>query len=59
MREWGGRCTVVSPGMVDTGFFDKPKPEKLQPEDVAAAVIFALGQDARADVREVHIIPTG
>lgn len=59
MREWGGRCTVISPGMVNTGFFDQPKPEKLQPQDVAAAVMFALTQDRRADVREVHVMPTG
>ena len=59
MRDWGGRCTVVSPGMVDTAFFDEPKPEKLQPEDVAAAVMFALRQDPRADVREIHVTPTG
>ena len=59
MREWGGRCTVISPGMVDTPFFDTAKPDKLQAEDVAAAVMFALGQPARADVREVHLMPTG
>ncbi|MGB8623386.1 MAG: SDR family oxidoreductase [Paracoccaceae bacterium] len=59
MREWGGRCTVIAPGMVDTPFFDQPKPDKLQPEDVANAVIFALGQDPRAEVREVHVMPTG
>jgi NADP-dependent 3-hydroxy acid dehydrogenase YdfG len=58
MREWGGRCTVISPGMVDTPFFDEAKPDKLKPEDVAAAVVFALSQPARADVREVHLMPT-
>jgi len=59
MAEWGGRCMVVSPGMVDTGFFDTPKPDKLQPEDVAAAVLHALEAPARATVREVHLMPTG
>jgi NADP-dependent 3-hydroxy acid dehydrogenase YdfG len=58
MREWGGRCTVISPGMVNTGFFDEEKPEKLQPDDIAAAVMFALGQGPRAGVREIHIMPT-
>ena len=57
MREWGGRCTVISPGMVDTPFFDEPKPDKIQPEDVAAAVVFALNQPATASVREIHIMP--
>jgi NADP-dependent 3-hydroxy acid dehydrogenase YdfG len=57
MREWGGRCTVISPGMVDTPFFDERKPEKLQAEDIARAVIFALDQPPHAAVREVHIMP--
>lgn len=58
MRDWGGRCTLISPGMVDTPFFDEAKPNKLKPEDVAGAVMFALEQDARAEVREVHVMPT-
>ena len=58
MREWGGRCTVISPGMVDTPFFDEAKPDKLQVEDVAQAVMFALAQPPRATVREVHVMPT-
>ena len=57
MREWGGRCTVITPGMVDTPFFDEPKPEKIQPEDVANAVIFALEKPDTASVREIHIMP--
>lgn len=57
MREWQGRCTVISPGMVDTPFFDEPKPSKIQPEDVANAVVFALGQPETAAVREIHIMP--
>ncbi len=57
MREWGGRCTVISPGMVDTPFFDEGKPGKIQPEDVAGAVMFALSQAHTAAVREIHIMP--
>ncbi|AXK42748.1 SDR family oxidoreductase [Erythrobacter aureus] len=57
MREWGGRCTVITPGMVDTPFFDEPKPEKIQPEDVANSVVFALEQPDTASVREIHIMP--
>ncbi|MDR9395563.1 MAG: SDR family oxidoreductase [Roseovarius sp.] len=59
MRDWGGRCTVIAPGMVDTPFFDTPKPDKLQAQDVANAVVFALEQPRRADVREVFVMPTG
>ncbi|MEE3218173.1 MAG: SDR family oxidoreductase [Pseudomonadota bacterium] len=59
MREWGGRCTLITPGMVDTPFFDEPKPDKIQPDDVANAVAFALSQPRSADVREIHIMPSG
>ncbi|MEW9919447.1 SDR family oxidoreductase [Marimonas sp. MJW-29] len=59
MAEWGGRCMVVSPGMVDTPFFDEAKPDKLKPEDVANAVMHALTSPARACIREIHLMPTG
>ena len=57
MREWGGRATVIAPGMVNTEFFDEEKPTKIQPEDVANAVVFALSQPATAAVREIYIMP--
>lgn len=57
MREWGGRCTVISPGMVNTEFFDEPKPTKLQPSDIADAVVFALEQPKTSAVREIHLMP--
>ncbi|MCL3881164.1 SDR family oxidoreductase [Marivita sp. GX14005] len=59
MREWGGRCTVIAPGMVDTPFFEDAKPDKLKPEDIARSVVFALGADPRANVQEVFVMPTG
>lgn len=58
MATWGGRCTVLSPGMVDTPFFDTPKPNKLKPEDIADAVMFAVNAPPRANVREVFVAPT-
>lgn len=57
MREWGGRCTVITPGMVDTPFFDEAKPTKLQPADIADAVVFALEQRDTSCVREIHLMP--
>ena len=36
MKEWNGRCTTIAPGMVNTPFFDEPKPDKLDADDVAA-----------------------
>ena len=59
MAEWGGRCMVVSPGMVNTEFFDEEKPDKLQPEDVAHGVMHALEAPKRASIREIHLMPTG
>jgi NADP-dependent 3-hydroxy acid dehydrogenase YdfG len=57
MREWGGRCAVVAPGMVDTPFFDEAKPDKLKPEDVAAAVMHAIEAPPRAAIREIFLMP--
>ena len=57
MKAWGGRCTVIAPGMVNTAFFDEPKPDKLQPDDVAAAVMLALNAAETCDVREVFLMP--
>ncbi|MEM9474633.1 MAG: SDR family oxidoreductase [Pseudomonadota bacterium] len=57
MAAWGGRCAVIAPGMVDTPFFDDPKPDKLQPEDVAEAVIYAISAPPHVVIREVHMWP--
>lgn len=58
-REWGAKVTVIAPGMVDTPFFDEAKPDKLKPEDIADAVIYALSADKRANVQEVFVMPNG
>ncbi|MFQ6553187.1 SDR family oxidoreductase [Aestuariibius insulae] len=57
MREWGGRCTVIAPGMVDTPFFDEPRPDKLKPRDVADAVLHAITANPRNCVREIFLMP--
>ncbi|MEM6374728.1 MAG: SDR family oxidoreductase [Pseudomonadota bacterium] len=57
MRSWGGRCSVIAPGMVDTPFFDEAKPDKLQAEDVANAVIHAITAPDRAAIREIYMQP--
>ncbi|MEM1371972.1 MAG: SDR family NAD(P)-dependent oxidoreductase, partial [Pseudomonadota bacterium] len=57
MSEWGGRCTVIAPGMVDTPFFDQPKPGALTADDVARAVVYALEQPPRVNIREVFMTP--
>ncbi len=58
MKSFGGRCTIIAPGMVDTPFFTEPKPDKLQPEDVAKAALFALEADPRCAVKEIFLMPT-
>lgn len=58
MREWGGKCTTICPGMVNTPFFDEPKEDKLAPEDIADAVMYALSSSDKACVREVYVMPT-
>jgi len=54
----GARVTLIEPGMVDTPFFDEPKPHALRAEDVARAVIYAVSQPAHVDVSEILILPT-
>lgn len=58
MKEWQGRCTTICPGMVNTPFFDEAKPDKLDPDDIAEAVLFAISANPRCDVREITLMPT-
>jgi NADP-dependent 3-hydroxy acid dehydrogenase YdfG len=44
--------------MVDTPFFDAPKPEALRADDIARAVVYALQQPAGIDVHELMVLPT-
>ncbi|KAA1154406.1 SDR family oxidoreductase [Pseudoalteromonas distincta] len=58
ISEWNGRCTTIAPGMVNTPFFDEAKPDKLDPQDVADAVLFAIEANQRNSVREIYLMPT-
>jgi NADP-dependent 3-hydroxy acid dehydrogenase YdfG len=58
LRGTGVRVTLLEPGMVDTPFFDSPKPEALKPEDIARAVMYAVAQPEQVDVHELMILPT-
>lgn len=54
----GVRVTVVEPGMVDTPFFDQGAGAgALQADDVASAVMYAVGQPPHVDVNEILIRP--
>lgn len=52
------RVTNLQPGMVDTPFFDAPKPHALRPRDIAKAFMFVIGQPENVDVSSLLIRPT-
>lgn len=54
------RVTLISPGMVDTDFFDtRPGPERaLSDDDIARSAMWALEQPDGVDVNEILIRPT-
>ena len=55
----GVRVTLVSPGTVETPFYDEPVGgEQLTADDVARAIVFAAGQPPHVDVNEILIRPT-
>jgi NADP-dependent 3-hydroxy acid dehydrogenase YdfG len=55
----GVRVTLISPGQVDTPFFDKQRSDgRLQADDVARAVLYAVSQPAHVDVNEILVRPT-
>jgi NADP-dependent 3-hydroxy acid dehydrogenase YdfG len=53
----GARVTLIEPGMVDTPFFDAPKPDALKADDVARAVIYAVTQPPHVEIPELFIMP--
>ncbi|HSJ95251.1 MAG TPA: SDR family oxidoreductase [Gaiellaceae bacterium] len=54
----GVRVTLIEPGTVATPFFDDPVADALEPEDVARAVLYAVGQPPHVDVNEILVRPT-
>ncbi len=58
LRGTGIRVTLIEPGMVDTPFFDEKPGHALKPEDVAAAVVYAVSQPAHVYVNEILVRPT-
>ncbi|MEM6667190.1 MAG: SDR family oxidoreductase [Pseudomonadota bacterium] len=57
MAVHGVRVTLIEPGMVDTPFFDTPKPDALKDTDIANAVLYALTQPAHVNVSEMLVLP--
>jgi NADP-dependent 3-hydroxy acid dehydrogenase YdfG len=58
LNDTGIRTTVIAPGMVDTPFFDNPGEGRLEPDDIARAVMYAISQPPHVDVNEILIRPT-
>lgn len=62
LREFHGntaiRVTLIEPGGVDTPFFDNPGSGRLEAEDIAGAVLWAVDQPAHVDVGEMLIRPS-
>ncbi len=58
LRGTGVRVTVLEPGMVDTPFFDEPPQRAMEPDDIAAAALYAVSQPERVDVNEILVRPT-
>src|SRR3954451_15919581 len=54
----GMRVTLIEPGMVDTPFFDNPGEGRLDADDIARAVMFAVAQPPHVDINEMLIRPT-
>jgi NADP-dependent 3-hydroxy acid dehydrogenase YdfG len=52
------RVTLIEPGGVETPFFENPGEGRLEADDVASAVVWALDQPPHVDVSEVLILPT-
>src|SRR3954453_671059 len=53
----GIRTTLISPGGVETPFFDTPSETRLHPDDIARAVLYALAQPQHVDVNEILVRP--
>jgi NADP-dependent 3-hydroxy acid dehydrogenase YdfG len=58
LNDTGIRTTLIAPGAVQTPFFDEPREGRLEADDIARAVIYALEQPPHVDVNEVLIRPT-
>jgi len=53
----GVRVTLIEPGQVETPFFDQPGEGRLELDDIARAVMYAVGQPRHVDVNEILIRP--
>jgi NADP-dependent 3-hydroxy acid dehydrogenase YdfG len=60
LNDSGVRVTLLSPGMVETPFWDAGAPgqQPLTSDDVADAVLYAVTRPRHVDVNEILLRPT-
>jgi NADP-dependent 3-hydroxy acid dehydrogenase YdfG len=56
-RNMAIRVTLIEPGGVDTPFFEQRREGRLEAEDVARTVLWAVSQPAHVDIAEVLVLP--
>jgi NADP-dependent 3-hydroxy acid dehydrogenase YdfG len=58
LNDTGIRTTLIEPGGTETPFFDNPSEGRLEPDDIARAVMYAVSQPPHVDVNEILVRPT-
>jgi NADP-dependent 3-hydroxy acid dehydrogenase YdfG len=51
------RVTLIEPGGVDTPFFDQRREGRLEADDIARTVLWAVTQPSHVDISEVLVLP--
>lgn len=72
VKKFGVKVCVISPGMVETGFWDKKEynrrkkenwkgkdPVRLSTQDIAKLVVFIAHQSEASDLQDITIMPFG
>src|SRR5919197_4633369 len=54
----GISVTLIEPGQVETPFFDNPGEGRLEADDIARAVMYAVAQPPHVDINEILMRPT-
>jgi NADP-dependent 3-hydroxy acid dehydrogenase YdfG len=57
LQDSGVRTTLIEPGAVETPFFDNPGEGRLEADDIARAVMYAVSQPPHVDVNDVLVRP--
>jgi NADP-dependent 3-hydroxy acid dehydrogenase YdfG len=58
LNDTGIRTTLIEPGGTETPFFDNPSEGRLEADDIARAVIYAVSQPPHVSVNEVLVRPS-